>query len=136
MTPDSAFLIANGTALSAWLLLLVLPKSDRIHRLTGTSVPIALSATYALLVALFLGRSPGGFDSLRGVALLFTNPWMLLAGWIHYLAFDLLMGTWEARDAAERGVPRWVLTPCLVLTFLLGPAGWLLYRTVRRRWSR
>ena len=56
---------------------------------------------------------------------------MLLAGWIHYLAFDLLIGTWETRDARERGLPHLLLVPCLVLTFLLGPAGWLLYMGVR-----
>ena len=62
---------------------------------------------------------------------LFSNPWALLAGWIHYLAFDLLIGTWETRDAREHGVPHLLLVPCLVLTFLFGPAGWLLYRGVR-----
>jgi hypothetical protein len=77
------------------------------------------------------GRTPGGFSTLAAVALLFTSPWVLLAGWIHYLAFDLLIGTWEARDARERGVRHLLLIPCLVLTFLFGPAGWLLYRGVR-----
>ena len=56
---------------------------------------------------------------------------MLLAGWIHYLAFDLLVGTWEARDSRERGIPHLLLVPCLILTFLFGPAGWLLYLGMR-----
>ena len=59
------------------------------------------------------------------------NPWLLLAGWLHYLAFDLLIGTWEVRDARERGIPHVVVVPCLVLTFMLGPAGWLLYLALR-----
>ena len=50
---------------------------------------------------------------------------------MHYLAFDLLVGSWEARDARSRGVPHWALLPCLALTFLFGPAGWLLYLGVR-----
>jgi hypothetical protein len=82
-------------------------------------------------VATTFGRTPGGFSSLAAVATLFGNPWALLAGWIHYLAFDLLIGTWEARDARERGVPHLLLVPCLILTFLFGPAGWLLYRGLR-----
>jgi hypothetical protein len=77
-----------------------------------------------------LRGAEGGFSTLSGVASLFANPWLLLAGWVHYLAFDLLVGTWEARDARERGLPHLLLVPCLVLTFLLGPAGWLLYMTV------
>jgi hypothetical protein len=87
---------------------------------------------YVLIVAAQFSRSQGGFSSLPEVALLFSNPWMLLAGWIHYLAFDLLVGSWEARDARESGVGHALLLPCLALTFLFPPAGWLLYQGVRR----
>jgi hypothetical protein len=78
----------------------------------------------------------GSFSTLAGVAMLFSNPWILLAGWVHYLAFDLLIGTWEARDARERRVPHWLLIPCLFLTFMFGPVGWLLYMGVRLASSR
>ena len=77
------------------------------------------------------GRGDGGFGSLADVSALFQDPWTLLAGWIHYLAFDLLTGVWETRDAARRGVPHWLVVPCLFLTFMFGPAGWLLYMGVR-----
>jgi hypothetical protein len=62
---------------------------------------------------------------------LFTNEWAALAGWIHYLAFDLLVGTWEVKDSQERGISHWFVIPCLVLTFLLGPIGFLLYTVLR-----
>jgi hypothetical protein len=55
----------------------------------------------------------------------------MVAGWTHYLAFDLLVGNWEMRDATARGIPYALVLPCLVLTFLFGPAGWLLYVIVR-----
>src|SRR4051812_21348401 len=55
---------------------------------------------------------------------------MLLAGWTHYLAFDLFVGRWEVRDAQRRGIPHLLITPALVLTFLLGPAGFLFYLPV------
>ena len=77
----------------------------------------------------------GNFSSLSGVATLFANPWILLARWLPYLTFDLLIGVWEARDAEARGVPRLVLLPCLALTFLFGPAGWVLYLAIRRRYA-
>jgi hypothetical protein len=82
------------------------------------------------MVASFAGAE-GGFSSLDEVASLFRNPWLLLAGWIHYLAFDLLIGTWEVRDARSRGISHLLVLPCLALTFLFGPAGWLLYLAVR-----
>jgi hypothetical protein len=103
-----------------------------VQRLAGTIAPVMLAASYSVLAAVFIGRGPGDFTSLAGVSALFANPWLLLAGWIHYLAFDLLTGVWDVRDAARRGVPHWLVVPCLVLTFLLGPAGWLLYQAVRR----
>ena len=89
------------------------------------------SALYAVLIAIHFAGSKGGFSSLHEVALLFANPWLLLAGWVHYLAFDLLVGSWEVRDARERGVRHIFVVPCLILTFLFGPAGWLLYLGAR-----
>jgi len=79
------------------------------------------------VLAAHWGESAGGFGSLREVAALFANPWLLLAGWIHYLAFDLFVGAWEVRDAAENAVPHWLVIPCLALTFLFGPVGLLSY---------
>jgi hypothetical protein len=73
----------------------------------------------------------GGFSSLSSVALLFQNRDLLLAGWVHYLAFDLLVGSWEVRDAQRIGIRHYLVVPCLVLTFLFGPAGWLLYLLLR-----
>lgn len=53
------------------------------------------------------------------------------AGWTHYLAFDLFIGGWEVRDARQRGIPHLLVVPVLVLTFLVGPAGLLLYLAIR-----
>jgi hypothetical protein len=55
----------------------------------------------------------------------------LLAGWIHYLAFDLFTGAWEARDARRLRISRWLVAPCLLLTFLFGPLGLGLYLLLR-----
>lgn len=132
MTPEQIFSIANLVAVVAWVALVILPGRRWVTEvLTTTAVPLLFALAYVLIVGTTFGRTPGGFSSLEAVATLFSNPWMLLAGWIHYLAFDLLIGTWEARDACERGVPHLLLVPCLILTFLFGPAGWLLYRGVR-----
>jgi hypothetical protein len=86
---------------------------------------------YSVIIAMTFANAPGGFSSLEDVALLFTNRWALLAGWLHYLAFDLLVGCWEVRDARDRRVPQWLVVPCLFLTFMFGPAGWLAYLAVR-----
>jgi len=84
----------------------------------------------AFVVTTFAGTE-GGFSSLADVSKLFENPWALLAGWTHYLAFDLFIGGWEVRDAHDRGVPHLFIVPALVLTFLFGPAGLLVYLAIR-----
>lgn len=73
----------------------------------------------------------GSFSSLEGVMTFFQDPWLATAGWIHYLAFDLFVGAWELRDAQRRGINHLLVVPCLVITFLAGPAGLLLYFIVR-----
>lgn len=132
MTPEQLFSIANALAAVSWLLLLLLPRRRWvIDIVTSRVVPALFAVLYIGLVVTMFGRAEGGFSTLAGVATLFTNPWMLLAGWMHYLAFDLLIGTWEVRDAQARGIPHLLVVPCLILTFLFGPAGWLLYLAVR-----
>lgn len=131
MTPEGVFSMASTTALVAWVLLAVRPRAAWVQLVTARVVPIAFALVYVVIIALRFGRGDGGFGSLAEVSALFQDPWTLLAGWIHYLAFDLLTGVWETRDAARRGVPHWMVVPCLFLTFMFGPAGWLLYMGVR-----
>jgi hypothetical protein len=75
--------------------------------------------------------SQGGFGSLAEVASLFANPWLLLAGWVHYLAFDLAIGALIARKTFDESLPRLILVPILPLTFLFDPIGWLIFEAVR-----
>ncbi len=61
----------------------------------------------------------------------FTYKPAVVAGWIHYLVFDLFVGAWEVRDARRRGVNHLAVVPCLLLTLLLGPIGLMLYLAIR-----
>jgi hypothetical protein len=132
MTPDALFSILNLTALSGWILLITLPRFHVVADLvTAAIIPALLAVVYASILATMWGQGEGGFSSLTGVAQLFANRWLLLAGWTHYLAFDLLVGSWEVRDARRLGIPHLLVVPCLVLTFLFGPVGWLLYMALR-----
>jgi hypothetical protein len=132
MAPEQIFSIANTAALLSWILLVVLPGRRWVTKVvTGTVVPSLLAVLYVGIVLSTFGRAAGGFSTLAGVGALFSNPWMLLAGWVHYLAFDLLIGSWELEDSRERSIPHWLVVPCLILTFMFGPAGWLLYRALR-----
>lgn len=132
MKAEQIFSIANMIALAGWLLLAVAPrwKLTKLLLLSG-AIPLLLSVAYLILIVLFFGSAEGGFGSLASVMKLFTNEWAMLAGWIHYLAFDLLVGIWEVKDSQERSISHWLVLPCLFLTFMLGPIGFLLYSVLR-----
>jgi len=134
MSLETIFSTCGTLAMLGWLLLIFVPRWKWTARfIAACLVPLALAVVYLVLVATHFGQSEGGFGSLAEVSLLFRNPHNLLAGWIHYLAFDLFIGAWEVRDAQKIGLHHLLVVPCLVLTFLLGPIGLLLYFGLR--WS-
>ncbi len=132
MSAEQIFALCNPIALTGWILLMVTPRRGRASTLVaGRVLPLLLACIYLTLLATHWGEGNGGFGSLSGVAALFSNHWLLLAGWIHYLAFDLFIGSWEVRDAELNNISHWLVIPCLVLTFLFGPVGLLSYFAVR-----
>jgi len=131
MTAEQLFSILNSMAVAAWLPLVFLPRVRWSTTVVPMVMPVLLAIIYLALLIVTLPWSEGGFSSLAGVRALFDNPWALLAGWTHYLAFDLFIGGWEVRDAQRRGIPHLLVIPALVLTFLFGPVGLLLYLAIR-----
>ena len=126
MSPAFVFSFANFVALLGWMVLalgVVFQRPFLREVLAGRVWPIGLSALYTALILFFFRKAPGGFDSLDDVQLLFTAPWAALAGWVHYLAFDLFIGAWIAREVIERGISRLILVLLLPLTFVFGPMG-------------
>jgi hypothetical protein len=140
---ESLFSAASTLVLPGWLLLILAPRWRWTTSLiTSCLLPGILAAGYLALVVANFGRDGAGFsdfNSLSGVKSLFQNDALLLAGWIHYLAFDLFVGSWEVRDARAQAIPHWLVVPCLVFTFMLGPVGLLMYLllrlAMRGRWT-
>jgi hypothetical protein len=128
---DLVFQVAGALAMVGWLALIFLPARRWANAIVPVAIPALLGAVYTVLLAVSLPGSEGGYGSLGAVAALFADPRALLAGWVHYLAFDLFLGGWQVRDARRHGVPHLLVVPALVMTFLFGPAGLLLYLVVR-----
>jgi hypothetical protein len=136
VTPDFIFTWANYGALVFWALLVVAPGWR------GTQIAVHSAAPVFLLGSLYAGLAfpsffgsgvPEGasFTSLDGLMVFFTYKPAVVAGWVHYLVFDLFIGAWEVRDARRRGVHHLYMVPCLLLTLLLGPIGLMLYLVIR-----
>lgn len=136
MSPDQTFAIANQIALATWMLLVLFPRRSVVtHTIAGAVTPVLLAVIYVALIAANWGGSEGGFTTLADVSALFSNPWLLVGGWVHYLVFDLLVGRWELLDSQQRGIPHLFVVPCLLMTFLFGPGGWVLYLGLRTVWA-
>jgi hypothetical protein len=128
MTAEQLFSIANPAALAGWLVLAwaVFRKNIWLRdEIAGRWWPLGFAALYTLLILLFFAKADGGFDTLANVQKLFTSPWAALAGWVHYLAFDLFVGSLIARRITEAGASRLWLIALLPATFLFGPIGLL-----------
>lgn len=130
MSDAQLFQVANTTALVSWIALAVQPR--RVASWLRYAVPGVLALLYIWAIATSLPNADGGFGSLAEVKQLFTSDRAVLAGWVHYLAFDLFIGCWEVLDAQQRRVHHLLVVPCLFLTFMLGPVGLSLYLILRQ----
>ena len=129
MTAATVFSYANLLVLPMWLLLVVLPKWKVTRFLTDYKlIPIVLSVIYVIYISMTF-QTEGGLDfgSLESVMALFTKENAVLAGWVHYLAFDLLIGMWMVQKNRELGMHQLLMVPCLFFTFMAGPLGFLLF---------
>ncbi|NIJ39436.1 hypothetical protein FHR22_004186 [Sphingopyxis panaciterrae] len=142
MSWDNLYLLANYWALANWAALAFAPRGPKISALILYAGVALLCLAYTVLIAGFLsgGIDPGGtggsFTSLAGVMKLFDAPGGAVLGWVHYLAFDLFVGIWIARDADQKRFGRIVQIPFLFLTLMAGPVGLFAWLIVRERRAR
>ena len=136
MTYAVLFDVVNASVLPAWALLILAPKWSWTQKLVHSMLyPLLLGTVYIggmIMAAMGHGAQGGGFTSIDGVRTLFSSDVGMIIGWTHYLVFDLFIGAWEARDARRVGFNHWLLIPCLLLTFMLGPIGLFLYLVLRK----
>lgn len=139
MPAETAFIIVNAAALPFWLLLVFLPHQPITHRLVHSGLFAVLFGViyiFYLGIALTADAPAGaGMGSLAGLQAAFADPRALLAGWVHYLVFDLFVGAWITRDARRNALPHPAIVVPLVLTLLAGPFGLLLYLVLKGAWK-
>lgn len=131
MPLGSLFAFCNSIVLPGWFLLLFFPRSRWTRLLILTAIIPIEAAVYVFLLFRGWGTAEGGFTSLAQIALLFENPGLLLAAWVHYLAFDLIVGMWESQEGVRRDIPALLMIPSLLLTLAFGPVGLAVFLIVR-----
>ena len=142
MNWDMIFGFANAWALLGWVILALAPKREIVVPIVFFAGSVLLACLYAGLIIPLMaglisdggptGRPAADLTSLAGVMALFDSPGGATIGWIHYLAFDLFVGTWISRNADRHKVSRWFQIPILFFTLMAGPIGLLLYLLLRQ----
>ena len=148
MSWDGVFAATNIIALIGWLLIAAGPRGPKTLALV---LYLGVGLLCFIYAALVVGLHSGWFEpnrlsgapppnfldyNIAGLRNLFMSDGGLVLGWTHYLAFDLFVGQWIAKDADHKGFSRLVQLPVLFLTLMIGPVGLLVWLVVRDRRAR
>ena len=141
MTTDTFYTYASVLIFLPWALLIFAPNGRYTEKIAFACAIVLLVAAAWFTFAYLSSPEEGGGSllSLNGLKNLFRSQEMLLTGWLNYLSFCLLVGTWICHDSRELKIGHIFVAPTLVLTLLTGPAGLLAYLLLRffktRKWS-
>lgn len=133
MSADEIFKLCNTIALVSWLILITAsPFWKHTNKfLVGITITLFCIIYGWLIFSNFHAADFEKFGTLDGVVSLFANKTVVVGGWVHYLAFDLMTGIWITNNAKQHGINHWIIVPALVFTFMLGPVGLLIYLLIR-----
>lgn len=134
MNPEIVFSIVNAMIMPQWLLMIFAPHWKWTQKLVDSyMIPVLLAVAYAFyLIKNFGNLDFMSFSTLAGVKALFSEEQSILVGWIHYLCFDLVAGTWIYKDSLNKNINRALAGVCLLFCMMLGPIGFLMYWIIRR----
>lgn len=131
------FTFVHVVALAGWAMLFFLPRGPRVAAYVLYLCVGLLCLAYTVMFASQLSAiMAGNFLSIGGIRALFASDGGIVIGWTHYLAFDLFIGQWIAKDADHKGFSRITQVPILLLTLLAGPIGLLTWLFIRERRAR
>ena len=142
-TFEVIYLWANLIVLPLWILLIFLPSSN-LSKVLINSITIPLLFSIAYIYAayqIFLLEIPiyNAFNLYQGLDelyALFADEGFLLIFWLHFLAINLFVGSWIARDGVRNNIGKKIIFLPLIITYFTGPLGLLLYWIIRMLFAR
>ncbi len=145
MISNQALFSATGNAfMLAWLALFVAAISGPQWRwrkwlmlIGGRIVPIGLLVIFVIGVLWHRDLEPAGsLFTFNGMVMLFSVPERLLNIWIEVLAYALLACHWMICDAAKRGIHTILLLGTLMVAFISGGIGIVVYAVIAMTQAR
>ena len=142
-TFEVIYLWGNLIVLPLWLLLIFLPNSN-LSKVLINSITIPLLFSIAYIYAayqIFLLEIPiyNAFNLYQGIDelyALFADEGFLIIFWLHFLAINLFVGSWIARDGVRNNIVKKIIFLPLILVYFTGPVGLLLYWIIRMVFAR
>ena len=138
LTQENIYLWTNFGILPFWLMLIIIPNSKFTQFFVNSIIlPLILSATYIYIIYQAILIDDPIFDffklylSLDNLYILFATESFLLVFWLHFIAINLFLGSWISRDGVKYNMPRSLVFVPLILVYLAGPLGLVLYWIIR-----
>ena len=138
LTFENIYLWSNFGLIPFWLMLAIAPNSKFTQILLNSIVlPLILSTAYIYVIyqSILLDESLINifklYLSLDNLYTIFSVESFLLVFWLHFLALNLFLGSWIARDGVKYNLPRGLVVVPLILVYFTGPIGLILYWFIR-----
>ncbi len=142
-TFEVIYLWGNLIVLPLWLLLIFLPSSNLSKVLINSiTIPLLFSIAYIYVgYQIFLLEIPiyNAFNLYQGIDelyALFADEGFLLIFWLHFLAINLFVGSWMARDGVRNNIAKKIIFIPLIFAYFAGPVGLLFYWIIRMVFAR
>ena len=138
LTFENIYLWANFGLIPLWLMLAIAPNSKFTQILLNSIVlPLILATAYIYVIyqTILLDEPLINvfklYLSLDNLYTIFSIESFLLVFWLHFLALNLFLGSWIARDGVKYNLSRGLVLIPLILVYFTGPVGLVLYWFIR-----
>ena len=137
-TIETLYMWINLGVLPFWFILIVFPQSH-LSRIFVTSIfPFSiLSGVYIFILykSYLIGYDfDGNFSLYLGLSelsRLFEDHLYIMIFWTHFIAINLFIGGWIVKDSQKFSINKVLMAVPLIVTYLIGPIGLLLYWIIR-----
>ena len=137
-TIETLYMWINLGVLPFWFILIVFPQSH-LSRIFVTSIfPFfILSGVYIFILykSYLIGYDfDGNFSLYLGLSelsRLFEDHLYIMIFWTHFIAINLFIGGWIVKDSQKFSINKVLMAVPLIVTYLIGPLGLLLYWIIR-----
>ncbi len=142
-TLEMLYYWVNLGVLPFWFILIFFPQSNICKYFVTSIFPILmLSGVYIFLLYKSYYSSYdfiGNFSLYLGIESildLFSNKSFLVMFWIHFISINLFTGGWIVKDSQKFTINKILLIIPLILTYLIGPLGLIVYWLIRMFYAK